>query len=296
MVISLGLGKHTQTFGPNVVKIFSIGLFTAGLTYTGVVVFLKLAILALYWRILHKNSSIRLPVGILTTVILMWGIAVRSSRIGFFGLPAEIRNEIYNILLVIKGSIYLERIPASGPMQVCAGDPEWASSTMLLRVSRQMHHEAAPIAYGRNTFVVSPDQYDALRHFLTRLGPLNASLLRTLIIDFPVLARSSGQRRLRDSDVRGIQLLQQTCTGLKRLGLEIHLENAELLDRTGSAADADMFLEYLPQVDAQLQGIPSLEEIRVQSDWNVYSSVVEAMHDRYGWITDDVGPWLDNEE
>lgn len=223
-------------------------------------------------------------------------LAQRSSRIEFFGLPAEIRNEIYNILLVIKGSIYLERIPASGPMQVCAGDPEWASSTGLLRVSRQMHHEAAPIAYGRNTFVVSPDQYDALRHFLTRLGPLNASLLRTLIIDFPVLARSSGQRRLRDSDVRGIQLLQQTCTGLKRLGLEIHLENAELLDRTGSAADADMFLEYLPQVDAQLQGIPSLEEIRVQSDWNVYSSVVEAMHDRYGWITDDVGPWLDNEE
>ncbi|KAJ8108896.1 hypothetical protein ONZ43_g6288 [Nemania bipapillata] len=74
--IPLGLGKHIQAFGPNVVEIFSIGLFTAELTYTGVIVFVKLAILALYWRIFHQNSSIKLPVGILTTAVLMWGIAV----------------------------------------------------------------------------------------------------------------------------------------------------------------------------------------------------------------------------
>ncbi|KAI0471178.1 integral membrane protein [Xylaria cf. heliscus] len=74
--IPRGLGRHIQTFGPNVVEIFSIGLFTAELTYTGVIVFVKLAILALYWRIFHQNSSIRLPVGILTTLVLMWGIAV----------------------------------------------------------------------------------------------------------------------------------------------------------------------------------------------------------------------------
>ncbi|KAI1734286.1 integral membrane protein [Xylaria scruposa] len=74
--IPRGLGKHIQTFGPNVVEIFSIGLFTAELTYTGVIVFVKLAILALYWRIFHQNSSIKVPVSILTTLVLMWGIAV----------------------------------------------------------------------------------------------------------------------------------------------------------------------------------------------------------------------------
>ncbi|KAI1429593.1 integral membrane protein [Xylaria sp. FL1777] len=74
--IPRGLGKHIQAFGPNAVEIFSVGLFTAELTYTGVIVFVKLAILALYWRIFHQNSSIRLPVGILTSAVLMWGIAV----------------------------------------------------------------------------------------------------------------------------------------------------------------------------------------------------------------------------
>ncbi|KAJ3577516.1 hypothetical protein NPX13_g3052 [Xylaria arbuscula] len=74
--IPRGLGKHIQAFGPDVVEIFSIGLFIAELTYTGVIVFVKLAILTLYWRIFNQNSSIRLPVGILTTAVLMWGIAV----------------------------------------------------------------------------------------------------------------------------------------------------------------------------------------------------------------------------
>ncbi|KAF2153683.1 hypothetical protein K461DRAFT_114435 [Myriangium duriaei CBS 260.36] len=68
------LGRHIQTFGPNATRDFSIGLFTAEVTYTGVVVFVKLAILALYWRIFNR-SSIRLPIAILSTAVSMWGIA-----------------------------------------------------------------------------------------------------------------------------------------------------------------------------------------------------------------------------
>ncbi|KAI7783716.1 hypothetical protein LA080_011425 [Diaporthe eres] len=69
------LGKHIQTFGPNVVEDMFIGLFACELTYTGVIVFVKLSILALYWRIFSK-TNIKLPIAILSTFVLMWGVAV----------------------------------------------------------------------------------------------------------------------------------------------------------------------------------------------------------------------------
>ncbi|KAK8028752.1 hypothetical protein PG991_005808 [Apiospora marii] len=64
------------TFGPNVVQDVSIGLFTAELTYTGVIVFVKFSILALYWRIFRNSSSIRIPIAVLGSMVVMWGIAV----------------------------------------------------------------------------------------------------------------------------------------------------------------------------------------------------------------------------
>lgn len=74
-----GLGRHVETFGPNVVEDSTLGLFVAELTYTGVIVLVKLSILALYWRIFGKTISIRIPIYTLTAAVLMWGIAVVCS-------------------------------------------------------------------------------------------------------------------------------------------------------------------------------------------------------------------------
>ncbi|KAH6649103.1 integral membrane protein [Truncatella angustata] len=73
--IPRGLGRHIQTFGPNATEDLFIGLFVCELTYTGVIVFVKFSILALYWRIFNK-TSIRYPITILGIAALMWGIAV----------------------------------------------------------------------------------------------------------------------------------------------------------------------------------------------------------------------------
>lgn len=76
--IPRALGKHIQTFGPNVVEDMFIGLFCCELTYTGVIVFVKFSILALYWRIFSK-TNIKIPIAILATLVFMWGTAVVSS-------------------------------------------------------------------------------------------------------------------------------------------------------------------------------------------------------------------------
>ncbi|KAH8892200.1 hypothetical protein GQ53DRAFT_647468 [Thozetella sp. PMI_491] len=74
--IPRGLGKHIQTFGASVAEDFSLGLFIAELTYTGVIVFVKLSILAMYWRIVNRSTSIKLPISIMSTLVFMWGVAV----------------------------------------------------------------------------------------------------------------------------------------------------------------------------------------------------------------------------
>ncbi|KAI0409322.1 hypothetical protein F4802DRAFT_593599 [Xylaria palmicola] len=77
--IPRGLGRHVQTFGPNVQRDFAIGIFAAELNYAGVIVFVKFSILALYWRIFNKNISIKLPVAVLSTTVTAWGIAVAGA-------------------------------------------------------------------------------------------------------------------------------------------------------------------------------------------------------------------------
>ncbi|KAF4122761.1 hypothetical protein GMORB2_7068 [Geosmithia morbida] len=52
-----------------------IGLFVAELTYTGVIIFVKFSIAALYWRIFEK-ASIKIPIIIVSALVAMWGTAV----------------------------------------------------------------------------------------------------------------------------------------------------------------------------------------------------------------------------
>ncbi|CAI6101420.1 unnamed protein product [Clonostachys chloroleuca] len=73
--IPRGLGKHVLVFGPHVAELFNIGLFTAEMTYTGVIISVKFSIAALYQRI-FRTENIKLPIIILSALVAMWGIAV----------------------------------------------------------------------------------------------------------------------------------------------------------------------------------------------------------------------------
>lgn len=81
--IPRALGKQIQTLGPNVVEDMFIGLFSCELTYTGVIVFVKFSILALYWRIFSK-TNFKIPIAILSSFVFMWGTSVVSSMSELF--------------------------------------------------------------------------------------------------------------------------------------------------------------------------------------------------------------------
>lgn len=62
------------------VEDFWVSPFRAELTYTGVIVFVKFSILALYWRIFSKSVSIKLPIITMSVLVFLWGVAVVSLQ------------------------------------------------------------------------------------------------------------------------------------------------------------------------------------------------------------------------
>ena len=69
-----GLGHHYVFFGRQVLYDFNKYLFVGEITYTLILVFVKYAILALYWRIFNYRS-VRISVLVTVAIITAWGAA-----------------------------------------------------------------------------------------------------------------------------------------------------------------------------------------------------------------------------
>ncbi|KAF2166201.1 hypothetical protein M409DRAFT_23392 [Zasmidium cellare ATCC 36951] len=111
----------------------------------------------------------------------------------FLGLSAELRNEVYELVLKHPGPLELskgidlttgrfgqlvrnERVYVVGGFQ---GDEDSRQNLALLRTTRQIHAEATPILYSKNEFVAVDK--DPLCYFLRQIGP-SVQLLRHVTI------------------------------------------------------------------------------------------------------------------
>ncbi|KAI1193029.1 hypothetical protein F5X97DRAFT_328988 [Nemania serpens] len=206
----------------------------------------------------------------------------------FLSLPPEIRNQVYEVILVPPHPVRLVDITDHGTIQVFGASWSWKRSTVLLRVNRQIRVEATAILFGRNQFTIGSDCPEALFYFLTCIGPVNASLITHLRVNFPSVDDVDcvpGQLTLRNPDVRDMQLIQRICTGLATLGLLIHCGNARIFTRT-NVDHCRVVKEYFPQVDTLLKAIPSLGKVVISTHGiNVQQSTKDAMRDFGWWFT-----------
>ena len=142
---------------------------------------------------------------------------------GFFCLPGEIRNQIYESLLVFQEPLTihtqdwndhgrdssdkskkddLERVKH---IDNVSERKRWPLSSRLLTVfliSKQIHHEASAVFYSSNQFRAPPSLYRfphpqlqsnyVMRGFIDRIGPRNLTCLRHLCIPFPLDSTDSG--------------------------------------------------------------------------------------------------------
>lgn len=79
LAVTRGFGRHIWSGPPDVLKSWAISVFIAELSYTATMVFVKLSILAFYWRSFGIKKSIKIPIILLAAMTVIWGIGVVSA-------------------------------------------------------------------------------------------------------------------------------------------------------------------------------------------------------------------------
>lgn len=89
----------------------------------------------------------------------------------FLALPAELRNQIYILLLTSPFIPALRQISSRGHVSDYIL-PSLGLTPCLLATCRQIHNEALGVLYGANTFVAHPSLLAALPHLITPRRPV----------------------------------------------------------------------------------------------------------------------------
>lgn len=135
------------------------------------------------------------------------------SLVHWFNYPGEIRNQIYELLLissmpieicVCKGDLRRTRPMHPGTRHYAGSKDYYAESeddeedcqhhppgddagpsTAILATSRRVYNEACQMLYADNCFMIHAKKKAALSTFLNRIGNQNAACIRQLQIPFP---------------------------------------------------------------------------------------------------------------
>jgi len=198
--------------------------------------------------------------------------------LNFFSLPGEIRNKIYEELLVLPQPVTIDIATDSwhdlhGVLPAVKLDTS-GLCLALLHVSKRVYSEASFLFYSENHFTLpdqeSPPGYPLqsaiLTSFLDRIGRQNASLLHHICIAFPAFDDYHiGRVTLREDSIRTLELIRLNCPNI--ITLETSLVTTDAMEVAINALDSPQAAtEALALVDARFKAISPLEEVIV----NVY--------------------------
>ncbi|RYP68984.1 hypothetical protein DL770_008334 [Monosporascus sp. CRB-9-2] len=222
-----------------------------------------------------------------------------------FNLPPEIRNQIYDELLVVSQPLYLSPTPLWDTRAVClygSHDPTCTPGLRLwpaiLRVSRAVHREAAWRLYAANCFslqrtnpyfdMVFPfDVGDFFASFLGVIGPRNAGYLRRVRIPFPRLGSPNPPPPAIGGVEREFSLEQQSRLLLETFAARCPelrvLQVSAAMGCFPEGGSPDAASKALSVVGAQVGAIKSLRSVIVEFYGALSSPHLRHLMAAYGW-------------
>ncbi|KAL6922374.1 hypothetical protein FSST1_006400 [Fusarium sambucinum] len=201
----------------------------------------------------------------------------------FLHLPGEIRNAIYDIILLQPEPI-LPWFP--GPVSGLASFNLQSDPTGLFRVNKTVHREATLVFYGQNRFH-SEFYEDELASFFQLIGTRNASSIRHIIIHFPDFSPLPPSLRpgivtIGVESARILGHILSSCASLSTL--ETNLESTKtVLHDLENLDNQDVAVEALNLVDNHFRALPSLPEIVLQVHEDEPSDFLRRTIESYGW-------------
>lgn len=100
------------------------------------------------------------------------------SALTFLDLPGEIRNYIYELLLLV---------PSPSTPRALGSDPPL--HPQILAVCRQLHREAAEVLYGKNTFLAHPNLLSGLPRLRPYYETISSRNLISRIVRYHIRVR-----------------------------------------------------------------------------------------------------------
>ena len=193
----------------------------------------------------------------------------------FFSLPGEIRNKIYEYLLVHDDSI--------APWHKGFG-----LSPNILATSKRTLHEARPILYGGNCFNIFSDP-DKAREFFNTIGLINVHHLRSIRIAFPLRnneenLKNDNEPVCEDPSLATMDIIIKSCVNVETVTFS--LVSFELL---GCSLDGEYGV-ILAEVDSRLREIPALKDVIVEACSGGFAMAIrQEIEEGLGWLMCDLG-------
>ncbi|KAH6718553.1 hypothetical protein BKA61DRAFT_595926 [Leptodontidium sp. MPI-SDFR-AT-0119] len=147
----------------------------------------------------------------------------------FFGLPKEIRVQLYSELLVLLEPIVFEAAYGPPPPPLFRSIRN-GLCLVLLQVNKQAHSEASSLLYFNNRFRF-PDVF------------------------------TSKSAMFHEAHIKNLELIRDTCISITTLELSVPLDRANYV-----FDDSPIVAETLNLLETRLKAIPSLKEIVISID------------------------------
>lgn len=191
----------------------------------------------------------------------------------FLSLPSELRNKIYQLVLVQQEPI----VPHFDYYQRHTLTPE------LLRTNKTVHREASSLLYAQNRFDFTMFTSEHVASFLEQIGRNNANYIRHIHVDFPnFLHLDPHDVTLEDDSDRILAKIQSDCTTLSTLTTSLDSTNDMEL-RLDALDNYNIVAKALAVVDTRFKAILSLQEIIVEVYEDGPSGHIRREMKSHGW-------------
>lgn len=191
----------------------------------------------------------------------------------FFSLPGEIRNKIYEYLLVHEDGI----VP---------WHKGFGLSPNILATSKRTLHEARSILYGGNCFNISADP-DKAEEFFNAIGLINVHHLRSIRIAFPIRNNEENFKYdnepvCEDPSLATMNIIIKLCVNVETVTFS--LVSVELLE-CSLVKDHGVILA---KVDSRLREIPALKDVIVEARRGGFAMAIRQEIEGLGWLMCDL--------
>ncbi|KFY07102.1 hypothetical protein V492_07446 [Pseudogymnoascus sp. VKM F-4246] len=196
---------------------------------------------------------------------------------GFLTLPREIRDKIYELCLLVKGSIH--------PWDGFDEEELQELSLGLFYTNKTISYEAGLILY-QNQFDFTKADPEEVSSFLEKIGRSNADSIRHVVIEFPSLTNLElGSVAIHEYYVGILASIQSHCTNLETLTTSRRTTD-DMESTFNRLDDPEIVTKALTLVNTQFRAISSLQDIIVKVFETPQYDHIRKQFEDQGWIVD----------